>query len=90
MDDIKQERPNEGPILKLNKRLVKTSLNSKFGWHIKKFVAFQTLKKINNIEFLEVKSLAENPWKGWKIEYLPKVEGLLIQKRGNISIRWLV
>ena len=48
------------------------------------------LAKINSMEFLEVKLLTENPCKGWKIEYFPKVEGLLIQKRGNISIRCLV
>ena len=45
MDDIKQERPNKGPILKLNKRLEKTSLNKKFDTHIKEFMVFQTLKK---------------------------------------------
>ena len=45
------------------------------------------LLKINSMAFLEVKLLVKNPFKGWKIEYFPKVEGLLIQKRGNISIR---
>ena len=40
--------------------------------------------------FLEVKLLAENPFTGWKIEYFPKVEGLLIQKRENIFIIYLV
>ena len=45
MDDITQERPNEGPILKLNKRLKLTSQNKKFGTHVKEFKAFQTFKK---------------------------------------------
>ena len=48
------------------------------------------LEKINSIAYLEVKLLAENPCQGWKIEYFPKVEDHLIQKRGNISIRCLV
>ena len=51
---------------------------------------FLDLEKINSVAFLEKKLLAENRHKGWKIEYFPKVEGLLIQKRGNISIRYLV
>ena len=43
MDDIRQERPNESPILKLNKRLKLTSLNKKLkkkflGAHVKKFI----------------------------------------------------
>ena len=53
-------------------------------------MAFQALKKINSIAFLEVKLLAENPFQGWKIEYFPKVEDHLTQKRDNISIRCLV
>ena len=48
------------------------------------------LEKLNSIAFLEAKLLAENPCKGWKIEYFPKVESFLIQKRGNISIRYSV
>ena len=56
MDDIRQEMPNEGPILKLNKRLKQK----------------------------------ENPRREWKIEYFQKVESLLIQKRENISIIFLV
>ena len=40
MDDIRQEMPNEGPILKLNKRL-----NKKFDTYLKKSIAFQALKK---------------------------------------------
>ena len=31
MDDIKQERSNKGPTLKLNKRFKYTSLNKKFA-----------------------------------------------------------
>ena len=45
MDDIKQERPNEGLILKLNKRLKKTSLNKKLDIHIKESMVLQALKK---------------------------------------------
>ena len=48
------------------------------------------LEKIKSIAFIELKLLAENSCKGWKIEYFPKVEDHLIQKRGNIYIRCLV
>ena len=47
------------------------------------------LEKISSVVFLELKLLAEYFYKGLKIDYLPKFEGLLIQKRGNISIRCL-
>ena len=90
MNDIRQERPNGGPSLMLNKRFKETSLNKKFGRHAKEFMVFQALKKINSIAFLEVKLLAEKSCQWRKIEDFPKVEDQLIQKRGNISIRYLV
>ena len=40
MDDIRQERPNESPILKLNKSLKYRSLKKKFGPHIKESMVF--------------------------------------------------
>ena len=67
MDDIRQERPNEGPILNFNKRLYGESLNRKFGTHIEKYMFFKTLKKINSVSFLEIKLLAENARQGWNI-----------------------
>ena len=45
MDNVRQEEPNEGPILKLNKRLKQKSLNKKLGTRFKKSMVFQTLKK---------------------------------------------
>ena len=42
------------------------------------------LEKINSVAFLVVKLSIEHQHKWWKIEYFPKVKGLLIQKRGNI------
>ena len=45
MDDITQERPNEGPTLKLNKRFKKTSLKKKLGTQVQKSMALQALKK---------------------------------------------
>ena len=45
MDDIRQERPNEGPILKLNKKLKQNSLKKEFGTSVKESMAFQALKK---------------------------------------------
>ena len=44
-DDIRQERSNEGPTLKLNKTFKQTSLNKKFGTHVKESMAFHALKK---------------------------------------------
>ena len=41
MDDIRLERSNEGPTLKLNKRFKKTSLNKKFGPHVKNLWSFR-------------------------------------------------
>ena len=45
MDNIRQERPNEGPILKLNKGLKLMTLNKKSGTHVKESMVFQVLKK---------------------------------------------
>ena len=45
MDNIIQERPNEGPILKLNKGLKLMTLNKKSGTHVKESMVFQVLKK---------------------------------------------
>ena len=45
MDNIRQEKSNEGPILKVNKRKTWQSLNKKFGTHIEKFMVFKTMKK---------------------------------------------
>ena len=40
INDIRQERPNDNPILKLNKRLKQKSLNKKFNTHAKESMAF--------------------------------------------------
>ena len=45
MDDIRQEGPNEGSVLKLNKRLEQTPLNKIFVTHAKESVTFKVLKK---------------------------------------------
>ena len=45
MEDIRQERTSEDPILKLKKRLKEMALNKKFGTHVKDSMAFQALKK---------------------------------------------
>ena len=44
------------------------------------------LEKINSIVILEIKLLAEDPCQGWKIEYFPKVQDHLIQKRGTYPL----
>ena len=45
MDDIRQERSNKEPTLKLNKRFKQASLNKKFGTHVRESMIFQALKK---------------------------------------------
>ena len=45
VDDIRQEESDEGLTLSLNKRFKPTSLNKKFGTHVKESVALQALKK---------------------------------------------
>ena len=45
MDPIRQERPNEDPILNFNKTHYRQSLNKKFGKHVEKSMVFKTLKK---------------------------------------------
>ena len=45
MDDIRQERTSEDPILKLKKRLKEMPLNKKYGTHVKDSMVFQALKK---------------------------------------------
>ena len=40
MGNIRKERHNESPILKLNKRLKYKSLNKKFGTHLKESMIF--------------------------------------------------
>ena len=45
MDDIRQERSNEVPTLKLNKRFKKTSLNKKLDPHVKESMVYQALQK---------------------------------------------
>ena len=60
-------------------------------WHIRQGICcLWSLEKINSIALLEVMLLAKNPCQGWKIEYFPKIEDYLIQKRANISIKCLV
>ena len=45
MDDIRQDRFSEGPILNLNKSLKQNSRNKKFVTRVKEFMVFKVLKK---------------------------------------------
>ena len=45
MDDIGKERPSEGPILSLNKRLKENSRYKKFVTRVKESMVFKVLKK---------------------------------------------
>ena len=59
MDDVRQEMPNKGPILKLDKRLKQEIWHTRQGMY-----DLSGLEKRNSIAFLEVKLLAEKPCKG--------------------------
>ena len=45
MNDIRQERPSESPILKLNEKLKQMLLNNKIGTHVKKSMVSKAVKK---------------------------------------------
>ena len=87
MDDIRQKMSNEWPTLKLNKRFKQILLKQEIWNTCQGIYGLSDLEKWNSIAFPEVKLFAENHCQGWKIEYFPKGEDHLIQKRRNISIR---
>ena len=63
MNDIRQERPNQGPVLIFNKRLYTQPLNKKFAIHVEKPMIFKNLKKINSVSFLQNKIInGKPPW----------------------------
>ena len=66
MDNIRQERPNEGPILNFNKQEIWQDLNKKYGTHVEKSMAFKTFK-VSSALSLEIKLSAENPSRVFKI-----------------------
>ena len=45
MDDIRQERPNDGQILNIDTIHYRQSLNRKFGTHVEKSMVFKSFKK---------------------------------------------
>ena len=45
MDNIRQERSDEGQILKINKKFYRQSLNKTFHTHVKKPMAFKNFKE---------------------------------------------
>ena len=45
MDDIRQEKPSEGLILNLIKRLKWNSLNKRFDTYVKESMVFKVLEK---------------------------------------------
>ena len=45
MDNIRQESPNECPILNVNKKLYRQPVNKKFGTHVEKSMVFKNFKK---------------------------------------------
>ena len=54
MEDIRRERPNACPTLKLNKKL-KINVTKEEIWHtLQGIYGLSGLEKINNIAFLEV------------------------------------
>ena len=45
MENIRQEKSNEGPILNIHKRYYQKSLNKTLGTKFEKSIVFKTLKK---------------------------------------------
>ena len=58
MDNIRQKRPNEGPIFKVNKKRYRQFLNNKFT-HKKRNLWSLRPSKINSLLLLEIKILSE-------------------------------
>ena len=52
MSNIRQERPNKGPILKIRKRNYLQTVNKTFSTHVEKSMV--------SASFLKIKLLAEN------------------------------
>ena len=46
MDNIRQERPNEKPILFVNKQNTCQSLKKKLGTNVEKYMDFKTFKNM--------------------------------------------
>ena len=46
MGNIRQERPNEGPNLNVNRKEIWQSLNKKLGIKVEKSMVFKTFKNI--------------------------------------------
>ena len=64
MEDVRQEKSDEGPTLKLYKRFKQMSLNKK-NWHTRQGIyGLSGLEKMNSIPLLEVKLLTENSCQG--------------------------
>ena len=85
MDDIRQEKPNEGPILSINKKNYGSVLARNLTHNLRNLSSWKPLKNdkspiINELS-LEIKLLAKL--------YLPKVKDIMIQKIASISIRHL-
>ena len=45
MEGMKQERPDEGPILNFHEIHFRQSLSKKYGTHVEKSIVFKALKK---------------------------------------------
>ena len=75
MDETSQERPDEGPTLKLNKRFKQTSLNKKFGNTRQRIYGLTGLEKINSIAFLEVNLISrKTPVRGESLSAFQKLK----------------
>ena len=61
MDNIGQEKPKKGPMLNVNEKLYRQSLNKKFGTHIEKPMVFKTFKNKQSILRNKVIS-GKHPW----------------------------
>ena len=71
---IRDKRPNEGPTLKFNEKLYRQSLNKTMAYTSRNLGNLRP-SKTNSVFSLEIKLLPENPHRGLRLYYFPKVEG---------------
>ena len=87
MDDIRQKRLIEGPVLNICKIHYQQSLTKTFGTFVEKSMIFKTLKNKQCIIPRNKIISGKPPWgvggKEFKNLVLPKFKGLIIQKPGN-------
>ena len=82
MDKTRQERPNEGPFLNVNKKLYRQSLNKTFSTHVEKSMVFKSFKNKKCI-IPRSKYISGKPPRGFKDLLFPKSQWFQNPKTGK-------